>query len=95
MEQLPIVKVEWLDASSYNEPHTAEWLKRESRPLLVITIGFLISSENNTVIIGQELIPKDGVYRDTMVIPKRYIRKIIYLEEKVNRVEEVKEKEGN
>jgi len=75
--EYPIVRVEWLDACSWNQ----EYSIKECTFLLTkcITVGFLIKNDKEKMVIAREIFPDAGTARGSISIAKKDISKINYL----------------
>lgn len=73
----PIVKVEWLDACSWNN----EYSIKECTFLLTkcITVGFLIKNDKEKMVIAREIFPDNKTARGSISIAKVDISEIKYL----------------
>ena len=80
MEKFKVAIIEWEDASHYSNSENIEWLKKEASPLQVSTAGFIIKSGRKEIIIAHEIGEKERA-RNTSIICRRDIKKIIYLKE--------------
>ena len=63
--------VKWIDACSVDTEIREENIPRE---MIMETAGILVKSDHEGVIIAQDLLD-DGRYRQTISIPKLYIKK--------------------
>lgn len=76
---MQIVKVKWRDASHIEEDMTEQQLLKE--PLSeFVTVGFVVAEEENRLILAGTK-SDDGVYRDSLILPRVYILEITELEE--------------
>ena len=72
--------IEWEDASHYSQSENIEWLKENANPVKVSTVGFIIKSGRKEIVIAHE-INEQTKARNTSVICRRDIKKVIYLKE--------------
>ena len=80
MQTFKVAIVEWEDASHYSQGEDIGWLKENASPLKVSTVGFIIKSGRKEIIIAHEINERTRA-RDTSVICRRDIKRVIYLKE--------------
>ncbi len=75
--EYPIVKVQWIDACSWNNEYSIE----DCTFLLTkcITVGFLIKNDKEKVVLAREIFPDAKTARGSISINKKDISKIEYL----------------
>jgi hypothetical protein len=72
---LPLVLVEWLDASTDNEPITTESVDGVHRPMVMHTLGWLLKADDIGVTVVNEYY--DSTYRGRTFIPAGMIVSVI------------------
>jgi len=78
MRRFKVAIVEWEDASHYSQGEDIGWLKENASPLKVSTVGFVLRANRKQIILTHEITEKQGA-RNTSVICRRDIKKVIYL----------------
>ena len=95
MKRYNCVIVEWNDASHFSESYHLDEI-RKMKPLKVATIGFLVKNGKKEIAVSHEL-NQDNRLRNTTLIPRAYITKIVNLTENGGNIHEntilAKEKE--
>jgi len=81
MRTFKVAIVEWEDASHYSQSEDIKWLKEEACPLQISTVGFVLRTNRKQIILTHEVTEKERA-RNTSVICRRNIKKVIYLKEK-------------
>jgi len=80
MRTFKVAIVEWEDASHYSQSEEIKWLKSEACPAQISTVGFVLQSNRKQIILTHEFSDKERA-RNTSVICRRDIKKVIYLKE--------------
>jgi len=75
-----MVRVEWLDATSYTDDVPDPWVKRvaETGGAPTVSVGLLAKSTRRCVVLVQTLF-FDGCSRQALCIPRKMITKLTYL----------------
>jgi len=76
-----MVRVEWIDATSYTDDVPDPWVKRvvENGGAPTVSVGLLAKSTRRCVVLVQTLF-FDGCGRQALCIPRGMIKKMTYLE---------------
>jgi len=77
-----MVRVEWLDATSYYDDVPTAWVKKvvKAGGVSVVSVGLLAESNRRCVMLLQTKFADDGCCRQALCIPRGMIKKITYLE---------------
>ena len=89
IEDFKLVRVDWVDAQSgFGSPMDIEELLEV--PLVETTsVGCLVHDDKEKIVIGFMMFGKEGYFKHWQMIPRKMIKKIIYLKEDKQKSSEV------